>query len=56
VYLKGIKGTILLADEGINGTVAGPEKAIHAFLDFLKNDPLFEGHFKNLKSQRILVR
>ena len=45
---QNIKGTLLLADEGINGTVAGPEKAIHAFLDFLKNDPLFEGHFKNL--------
>ena len=45
---KGIKGTLLLADEGINGTVAGSEKAIHAFLDFLKNDPLFECSFKNL--------
>ena len=45
---QSIKGTLLLADEGINGTVAGSEKAIHAFLDFLKNDPLFEGHFKNL--------
>ena len=45
---QSIKGTILLADEGINGTVAGSEKAIHAFLDFLKNDPIFEGNFKNL--------
>ena len=45
---QSIKGTLLLADEGINGTVAGSEKAIHAFLDFLKNDPLFEGNFKNL--------
>jgi len=45
---QNIKGTLLLADEGINGTIAGPEKAIHAFLDFIKNDPLFEGHFKNL--------
>ena len=35
---QNIKGTLLLADEGINGTVAGSEKAIHAFLDFLKND------------------
>ena len=33
---KGIKGTLLLADEGINGTVAGSEKSIHVFLDFLK--------------------
>ena len=45
---KNIKGTLLLADEGINGTVAGSEKAIHTFLDFLKNDPIFEGHFKSL--------
>jgi UPF0176 protein len=45
---QSIKGTLLLADEGINGTVAGSEKAIHTFLDFLKKDPLFEGHFKNL--------
>jgi UPF0176 protein len=45
---QSIKGTLLLADEGINGTVAGSEKAIHVFLDFLKNDSLFEGHFKNL--------
>jgi UPF0176 protein len=45
---QNIKGTLLLADEGINGTVAGSEKSIHAFLDFLKNDPLFEDHFKKL--------
>jgi UPF0176 protein len=43
-----IKGTILLADEGINGTVAGSEKSILEFLSFLKNNPLFEGNFKNL--------
>ena len=45
---QSIKGTLLLADEGINGTVAGSEKAIHTFLDFIKNDPLFEGNFENL--------
>ncbi|CAM8383834.1 COG1054 Predicted sulfurtransferase [Candidatus Methylopumilus planktonicus] len=45
---KGIKGTILLADEGINGTVAGSEKSIHELLDYLKTDPLFEGNFKDL--------
>ena len=43
-----IKGTILLADEGINGTVAGSEKSISELLDFLKNDSIFLGHFKNL--------
>ena len=45
---RGIKGTLLLADEGINGTLAGPEKSILELLQFLKNDPIFEGHFKNL--------
>jgi|LauGreSuBDMM15SN_2_FD.fasta_scaffold94541_1 UPF0176 protein len=45
---KGIKGTILLADEGINGTVAGPEKSILELLEYLKNNPFFEGNFKDL--------
>ena len=45
---KGIKGTLLLADEGINGTLAGPEKSIHELLDFLKNDPIFKDNFKDL--------
>ena len=43
-----IKGTILLANEGINGTVAGSEKSILELLNYLKIDPLFEGNFKNL--------
>ena len=45
---KNIKGTLLLADEGINGTLAGPEKSILELLNYLKNDPIFEGNFKNL--------
>ena len=45
---QNIKGTLLLADEGINGTVAGSEKSIHELLEYLKTDPLFEGHFKDL--------
>ena len=44
---KNIKGTLLLADEGINGTLAGPEKSILELFDYLKNNPLFEGSFKN---------
>jgi UPF0176 protein len=36
---RNIKGTILLAEEGINSTVSGSEKAIHALLDFLQSDP-----------------
>lgn len=39
----GVKGTILLAQEGINGTVAGPRAGIDALLAFLKADGRFEG-------------
>jgi UPF0176 protein len=45
---RDIKGTLLLANEGINGTVAGPEKSILELLNYLKIDPLFEGNFKGL--------
>jgi len=34
----GLKGTLLLAHEGINGTVAGSVQATQALLDFFKND------------------
>jgi len=34
-----IYGTILLAPEGINGTVAGPEENIRSLLRFLRSDP-----------------
>jgi len=34
-----LKGTILLAREGINGTVAGTDTAIAAMLEFLRADP-----------------
>lgn len=33
-----IKGTLLLAEEGINGTVAGSRKAIDALLAYIKSD------------------
>jgi len=35
---QGIKGTLLLASEGINGTVAGSRQAIDALLAYLKKD------------------
>ncbi len=38
-----IRGTLLLAPEGINGTVAGTREAIDNLQDFLKNDGRFEG-------------
>ncbi len=37
--LLGIKGTLLLAYEGINGTIAGTDKAIADLLSFLRADP-----------------
>jgi UPF0176 protein len=38
---KEIKGTILLAKEGINGTIAGSRQNIDATLAFLRSDPRF---------------
>ena len=35
----GIRGTLLLAKEGINGTIAGSESSIRSFLDYLRTDP-----------------
>ncbi|MEA5575727.1 rhodanese-related sulfurtransferase [Anabaena sp. UHCC 0451] len=35
---QGIKGTILLAKEGVNGTIAGSRSAIDAVLEFLRSD------------------
>ena len=34
-------GTLLLAEEGINGTIAGPEEGVRAVVDFLRSDPRF---------------
>lgn len=34
-----VKGTLLLAQEGINGTVAGSRESIDALLDWLRRDP-----------------
>jgi len=40
---EGIKGTLLLAPEGINGTVAGSPQAMDALMDWLAAVPEFEG-------------
>jgi UPF0176 protein len=45
---KQIKGTLLLAQEGINGTIAGLAQSIKDFHQFIENDPLFDGAFKAL--------
>lgn len=34
-----IKGTLLLADEGINGTIAGSNEAIETLISYLNEDP-----------------
>jgi UPF0176 protein len=44
-----IKGTILLASEGINGTISGDEKKIQKFIEFIKEDSFFKDNFKNLE-------
>jgi UPF0176 protein len=36
---RAVLGTVLLASEGINGTIAGHATAIHDVLSFLKSDP-----------------
>ena len=36
-----LKGTVLLAEEGINFFLAGPGEAVHRFIDLLKQDPRF---------------
>jgi UPF0176 protein len=44
-----IKGTLLLAEEGINGTVAGLPQNIHTLLNYLRTDPLFQNRFEDLE-------
>lgn len=44
-----IKGSLLLAEEGINGTIAGLPNDIHAILHYLRTDALFEGKFSDLE-------
>jgi len=43
-----LKGTILLANEGINGTLSGDEDAVRAFHKYIKADPLFNKKFTGL--------
>ena len=48
-----IKGTVLLAHEGINGTVSGTKAAIDQFKNFLKSHNLHES--KNFKTSTSTV-
>lgn len=53
-----IKGTLLLADEGINGTVAGSHAAIEKLLAFLQQQPQFAelGHKSSIAEQPPFLR
>ncbi len=59
---QGIRGTILLAAEGINGTIAGSRQAIDSVLSFLQADPRLadleykESYADHLPFDRIKVR
>ncbi|MFT5426034.1 MAG: UPF0176 protein [Gammaproteobacteria bacterium] len=46
-----LKGTLLLAEEGINGTVAGRREGIDTFLSYLRQDP----RFSDLKPKKSYV-
>lgn len=48
---RGIKGTVLLAEEGINSTVSGSGDSVHELLSFLREDPLFGGVFRELEAK-----
>ncbi|MBC8747991.1 MULTISPECIES: sulfurtransferase [Paraburkholderia] len=50
----GLRGTILLAPEGINLFIAGARANTDAFIDYLRHDPLFEGKFANLRFKESL--
>jgi UPF0176 protein len=54
----GVKGTLLLAHEGINGTIAGTDAAIGAVLSFLRAQPEFAGleHKESRASKMPFVR
>lgn len=49
---KGLRGTLLLAEEGINGTIAGTAEAVEELLDELARGPLFEGRLGDLRLRR----
>ena len=45
----GLKGSVLLAHEGINGTIAGSDDGIAAFVEALQNGDLFGGRLDHLE-------
>ena len=49
-----LRGTILLAPEGINLFIAGSRAAADGFIAYLRHDPLFEGKFADLQFKESL--
>ena len=45
----GLKGSVLLAQEGINGTLAGTDEGIDALMAELRHGPLFADRLDNLE-------
>src|SRR5664279_4140951 len=45
----GLKGSVLLAHEGINGTLAGSADAVGQSIEVLRNGDLFDGRLDNLE-------
>lgn len=45
---RDLLGSILVADEGINGVLAGPGAAVYAFEQALRSDAFFDGKFANI--------
>ncbi|MBP0591686.1 sulfurtransferase [Paraburkholderia sp. LEh10] len=50
----GLRGTILLAPEGINLFIAGEIPQVRKFIDYIRRDPLFEGKFAELQFKESL--
>lgn len=47
-----LKGTIILACEGINFCLAGADSSINAFLNYLKDEDIFENLFSGIEVKR----
>src|SRR5471030_360455 len=58
----GVFGTILLASEGINGTIAGSREGIDTVINYLRNDPRFadlqwkESYYDEIPFEKMKVR
>jgi len=46
---NGLRGSVLLAKEGVNGTLAGSDEGIAGFVEALQHGPLFGGRLDNLE-------